>query len=362
VIKQGNQFKYEYWLKDHLGNVRVTFEDVNNNGLIGGANEIKSRNQYYTFGMEWNNRWELSDTISPSNRYRYNGKERWQEMNLSLSNYHNRLLDLELCRFTTIDKLSSHLNQVDKSGYAAFWNNPIKYNDPDGRCPICPIIYAIAVGFGIGAGADATVQIASNTLQGRPAFENYSVSSTLISGTFGSLSGGTGGIANTTLRTGLNLSLAATESVSKQVITDDAVTRSLSGDFSALKDNANNLSRSQVISDVVMDRIGSTVKAVGNDEIKAMERQLDRKSRIARNDPSSTGRATNRRNAQSRLNSANNTNNYLGSTSGNGLQNISDGVRNYITIGDNQNIHIELPNTIAQDNTRVNLVLPFNNN
>ena len=29
---------------------------------------------------------------------------------------------------------------VDKSPYSAFWNNPIKYNDPDGRCPICSYI------------------------------------------------------------------------------------------------------------------------------------------------------------------------------------------------------------------------------
>ncbi len=139
VIKKGSLFTYEYHIKDHLGNVRVTFEDLNNNGNIT-SNEIKSRNDYYSFGMEWNNRWELSDTISPENRYRFNGKERWQEMNLSLSNYHNRLLDLELCRFTTVDKLSSHPNQVDKSGYAAFWNNPVLYNDPDGNCPLCWIL------------------------------------------------------------------------------------------------------------------------------------------------------------------------------------------------------------------------------
>ncbi len=261
-----------------------------------------------------------------------------------------------------MDPLADHPNQVDKSPYSAFWNNPIRYNDPDGRCPFCPIIYAIAVGFGIGAGADATVQIASNKIQGRPAFENYSVSSTFISGTFGSLSGGAGGVANTTLRTGINIGLAATESVSKQVITDDALLRSLSGDYSGLSENANKISGTGIISDVVMDRIGANVKAVGSDEVRAMERQLDRTTRIARNDPSSTGRAANQRNAQSRLNNANNANNYVGSTSGNVLQNTSDGVRSYMTIGNNQNVQILLPNPVAQDNTRVNTVLPFNNN
>ncbi len=36
------------------------------------------------------------------------------------------------------DPLAEHPNQVDKSPYSAFWNNPVKYTDPDGRCPDCP--------------------------------------------------------------------------------------------------------------------------------------------------------------------------------------------------------------------------------
>jgi len=36
-----------------------------------------------------------------------------------------------------VDPLSDEPEQIDKSPYAAFWNNPIKYNDPDGKCPRC---------------------------------------------------------------------------------------------------------------------------------------------------------------------------------------------------------------------------------
>ncbi|MBK7634669.1 MAG: hypothetical protein IPJ13_10510 [Saprospiraceae bacterium] len=59
-----------------MGNIRVTFSDDNSDGIP----ETKSINDYYSFGMEWNNRWELSDTISPVNKYRYNGKEFVEEM------------------------------------------------------------------------------------------------------------------------------------------------------------------------------------------------------------------------------------------------------------------------------------------
>jgi hypothetical protein len=36
-----------------------------------------------------------------------------------------------------VDPLADHPNQIDRSIYAAMWNNPIKWNDPDGRCPEC---------------------------------------------------------------------------------------------------------------------------------------------------------------------------------------------------------------------------------
>ena len=64
-------------------------------------------------------------------------------MNLNLLHFDNRLLDRELDRFTTVDKLSWHPNQVDKSPYSAMWNNPFRYNDPDGNYPGNPWYYLI---------------------------------------------------------------------------------------------------------------------------------------------------------------------------------------------------------------------------
>ncbi|WP_051889498.1 hypothetical protein, partial [Schleiferia thermophila] len=34
--------------------------------------------------------------------------------------------------------LADHPSQIDKSPYTAFWNNPIIFTDPDGRCVYCP--------------------------------------------------------------------------------------------------------------------------------------------------------------------------------------------------------------------------------
>lgn len=90
-----------------------------------------------------------------------------------------------------VDPLADHPNQVDKSPYAAFWNNPIKYNDPDGRCPHCPI------GFAIGFLADVAGQVIQNKLQGKDAFQDFSIGSALISGVSGMASGGITSIGKT---------------------------------------------------------------------------------------------------------------------------------------------------------------------
>ena len=222
------------------------------------GNEIKSRNDYYPFGeracsrhrdvswakgnvafapqvqrgaisevktlcdsqsafaeKEWNNHWELSDTISPLNLKRFNGKELWTEMDLNLLHFENRLLDRELNRFNTVDKLSWHPNQVDKSPYSAFWNNPFRYNDPDGNCPFC------LVGFAIGFIADIAGQVIQNKLSGKNGFDKISYSTAIVSGVAGMASGGVTSITKT-------VAIGATESMAKQVLSDEGVKMDIS--------------------------------------------------------------------------------------------------------------------------------------
>lgn len=50
----------------------------------------------------------------------------------------SRMYDPYVGRFWHIDPLADHPNQFSLSPYNAFWNNPVRYTDPDGRCPDCP--------------------------------------------------------------------------------------------------------------------------------------------------------------------------------------------------------------------------------
>jgi hypothetical protein len=85
--------------------------------------------------------------------------------------------------FYGVDPLADHPYQVDKSPYAYAWNNPVKLTDPDGRCPICPLLAKGAAG----AAVDYMLQGAFNYAGGmsmNDAFSpsNIDKSDVLISG------------------------------------------------------------------------------------------------------------------------------------------------------------------------------------
>ncbi|WP_163378437.1 DUF6443 domain-containing protein [Cyclobacterium sp. SYSU L10401] len=70
-------------------------------------------------------------------KYGFNGKELIADSGLNLYDFGSRLYDPTVGRWNVVDPLTDHRKQLDKSPYAAMWNNPIRYNDPDGRCPEC---------------------------------------------------------------------------------------------------------------------------------------------------------------------------------------------------------------------------------
>jgi len=114
---------YKYYLKDHLGSVRLV---VNTTGT-GGT--IEQQTDYYPFGM----------TIAEYNGsvidYRYNGKELQDDLingkKLDWYDYGARFYDPQIGRWHVVDPLATKYYQLSSYCYVA--NNPLKYIDSDGK-------------------------------------------------------------------------------------------------------------------------------------------------------------------------------------------------------------------------------------
>ena len=59
---------------------------------------------------------------------------------MNWNDYGARWYDPAIGRWNAVDALAEEPEQIDKSPYAYGWNNPIKYDDPDGNCPRCAVV------------------------------------------------------------------------------------------------------------------------------------------------------------------------------------------------------------------------------
>ena len=108
---------YHFFLRDHLGNVRV----------VADANgKLEERNDYYPFGGLMG-----KGLNGDFQSYKYNGKELERQIGLDIYDYGARRYDAAICRFTTMDPLAE--KYYSTSPYAYCVNNPVKFIDPDGK-------------------------------------------------------------------------------------------------------------------------------------------------------------------------------------------------------------------------------------
>jgi RHS repeat-associated protein len=135
VPKESGDFEYEYFIKDHLGNSRLTVQDSS------GIAAIKQEDHYYplrqaqciAFGMVMNGLsnpiFELRDKDT-KNDYLYNGKEFQDELGLDWYDYGARFYDAQIGRWHSVDPLAENKRRWTPYNYCV--NNPIRFIDPDG--------------------------------------------------------------------------------------------------------------------------------------------------------------------------------------------------------------------------------------
>jgi RHS repeat-associated protein len=117
-------FYYEYTVKDHLGNARVSFQ------ANGASLTPLQENHYYPFGLEMEGSWIAQ--VGTENPYQYNGKELNEDFGLNLSDYGARWYDASLGRWWSVDPMGEDLEQAPFSPYHYTFDNPVLFIDPDG--------------------------------------------------------------------------------------------------------------------------------------------------------------------------------------------------------------------------------------
>ncbi|WP_130736862.1 RHS repeat domain-containing protein [Flavobacterium sp. J27] len=146
-------YSYVFNYTDHLGNIRLSYSDIDGNGVLGDEyvqecftqtgrdgspqtfcndyfiSPILEESHYYPFGLK--HQGYNTDNAQPSYKYKYNGKELQDELGLNMYDYGFRNYDPALGRWMNMDNLAEKFITYSPYHYAG--NNPVLNLDIDGN-------------------------------------------------------------------------------------------------------------------------------------------------------------------------------------------------------------------------------------
>ena len=100
-----NEYEYVYQYRDIWRNTRITYSDINKDGVITTSTEILREQNYYPFGLE--HRGYNTNIISVKNNLKqYQGQEFTEDLDLNTHEWRYRVSDPTIGRFWQIDPLS----------------------------------------------------------------------------------------------------------------------------------------------------------------------------------------------------------------------------------------------------------------
>ncbi len=123
IPKETGEYDYQYFIKDHLGNTRILFNE----------DKILHSACYYPYGMLMKGFGDY-ESVTTNNNYLYNGKEIQDDFELDWYDYGARMYDSKLGRWFVVDNQSEKYRSYSTYEYAL--NNPVNAIDPDGELVI----------------------------------------------------------------------------------------------------------------------------------------------------------------------------------------------------------------------------------
>ena len=155
AVWNGSVWEYEYEYRDHLGDLRLSYKNEN------GLPKIVQQSTNDPWGWEVKGLSSMTAGNTTQNNFRFLNRESVFET--GWVNLNNRMVDPQLGRFISQDKMGEEGGQESLSLYQYGWNNPVLKPDPDGNCPTCPL--ALAGGI-IGGLVGGGIEIGSQLYNG----------------------------------------------------------------------------------------------------------------------------------------------------------------------------------------------------
>jgi len=132
-------YDYVYQYRDHLGNVRLSYQDIDKDGSVDNS-EILQERSYYPFGLEHRgyNGNISAFANSVARKFMFGGKEYQDELGLEWYDVSARNYDPALGRWMNIDPLAEQMYSYSPYNYG--FDNPIYFFDEDGNIPLPMIV------------------------------------------------------------------------------------------------------------------------------------------------------------------------------------------------------------------------------
>ncbi len=131
VLENGSaaisSFNYVYQYKDHLGNIRLSYTDADDDGSVSPA-EIQEENNFYPFGLK--HKGYNSGITGRDHKYGFGNKEEQDEVGLDWLDFGWRNYEVSLGRWMNIDPLAEKRYELTSYNYVQ--NSPMFRIDPDG--------------------------------------------------------------------------------------------------------------------------------------------------------------------------------------------------------------------------------------